>query len=134
MNRYGRKGKLMLTVNFQSRTPVYRQLYDDVIRLVALNIIKSDSKLPAVRNVAAELGINPNTVQKAYKMLESDGYIYSVVGKGSFVSKRLCMDEAERITARHGLQIALGNAYKKGVTSEEVYTMVADTFQGGIQS
>ena len=59
----------MLTVNFQSRTPVYQQLYDDVVRLASLGVLKSNTKLPPVRVLATELGINPNTVSKAYKML-----------------------------------------------------------------
>ena len=63
----------MFSINFGSRTPVYQQLYDDVVRLASLGILKSNTKLPPVRVLATELGINPNTVQKAYKMLESDG-------------------------------------------------------------
>ena len=59
----------MLTVNFQSRTPVYQQLYDDVVRLASLGVLKSNTKLPPVRVLATELGINPNTVSKAYKKL-----------------------------------------------------------------
>ena len=62
----------MLTVNFQSRTPVYQQLYDDVVRLASLGVLKSNTKLPPVRVLATELGINPNTVSKAYKMLEAE--------------------------------------------------------------
>lgn len=87
----------MLTVNFQSRTPVYQQLYDDVVRLASLGVLKSNTKLPPVRVLATELGINPNTVSKAYKMLKADGYIYSTVGRGSFVSDKLCQDEAEKL-------------------------------------
>ena len=56
----------MLTVNFQSRTPVYQQLYDDVVRLASLGVLKSNTKLPPVRVLATELGINPNTVSKVY--------------------------------------------------------------------
>ena len=102
----------MLTVNFQSRTPVYQQLYDDVVRLASLGVLKSNTKLPPVRVLATELGINPNTVSKAYKMLEADGYIYSTVGRGSFVSDKLCQDEAEKIATRQELKIALKKAYK----------------------
>ena len=94
----------MLTVNFSSRTPVYQQLYDDVIRLVSLGVLKSDTKLPPVRILATELGINPNTVQKAYKMLEKDGYIYSTVGRGSFVSNKLDQNQAEKIQAKNDLK------------------------------
>lgn len=121
----------MLTVNFQSRTPVYQQLYDDVIRLTALGILKEDSQLPPVRSLATELGINPNTVQKAYKMLETDGYIYSTVGRGSFVSEKLGKDEAEKIKAKQELEQSVSNAYKKGVPGEEIYYIVKRVIDGG---
>ena len=106
----------MFTVNFQSRTPVYQQLYDNVVRLVSLGILKSNTKLPPVRILATELGINPNTVQKAYKMLEMDGYIYSTVGRGSFIADCLEQNEAEKIEARNNLEDAIQSAYKKGIT------------------
>ena len=118
----------MLTVTFQSRTPVYQQLYDDVVRLASLGVLKSNTKLPRV--LATELGINPNTVSKAYKMLEADGYIYSTVGRGSFVSDKLCQDEAEKIAARQELKSALKKAYKKGVTKEEIVNMIEQIIEG----
>ena len=121
----------MLTVNFSSRTPVYQQLYDDVIRLVSLGVLKSDTKLPPVRLLATELGINPNTVQKAYKMLEKDGYIYSTVGRGSFVSNKLDQNQAEKIQAKNDLKESIDKAYKKGITKDEMIELVDEITSGG---
>ena len=121
----------MLTVNFSSRTPVYQQLYDDVIRLVSLGVLKSDTKLPPVRSLATELGINPNTVQKAYKMLEKDGYIYSTVGRGSFVSNKLDQNQAEKIQAKNDLKESIDKAYKKGITKDEMIELVDEITSGG---
>jgi GntR family transcriptional regulator len=121
----------MLTVNFSSRTPVYQQLYDDVIRLVSLGVLKSDTKLPPVRILATELGINPNTVQKAYKMLEKDGYIYSTVGRGSFVSNKLDQNQAEKIQAKNDLKESIDKAYKKGITKGEMIELVDEITSGG---
>ena len=121
----------MLTVNFSSRTPVYQQLYDDVIRLVSLGVLKSDAKLPPVRILATELGINPNTVQKAYKMLEKDGYIYSTVGRGSFVSNKLDQNQAEKIQAKNDLKESIDKAYKKGITKDEMIELVDEITSGG---
>lgn len=121
----------MLTVNFSSRTPVYQQLYDDVIRLVSLGVLKSDTKLPPVRILATELGINPNTVQKAYKMLEKDGYIYSIVGRGSFVSNKLDQNQAEKIQAKNDLKESIDKAYKKGITKDEMIELVDEITSGG---
>ena len=121
----------MLTVNFSSRTPVYQQLYDDVIRLVSLGVLKSDTKLPPVRILATELGINPNTVQKAYKMLEKDGYIYSTVGRGSFVSNKLDQNQAEKIQAKNDLKESIDKAYKRGITKDEMIELVDEITSGG---
>lgn len=121
----------MLTVNFSSRTPVYQQLYDDVIRLVSLGVLKSDTKLPPVRILATELGINPNTVQKAYIMLEKDGYIYSTVGRGSFVSNKLDQNQAEKIQAKNDLKESIDKAYKKGITKDEMIELVDEITSGG---
>lgn len=121
----------MLIVNFSSRTPVYQQLYDDVIRLVSLGVLKSDTKLPPVRILATELGINPNTVQKAYKMLEKDGYIYSTVGRGSFVSNKLDQNQAEKIQAKNDLKESIDKAYKKGITKDEMIELVDEITSGG---
>ncbi len=121
----------MFTVNFQSRTPVYQQLYDNVVRLASMSILKSHTKLPPVRVLATNLGINPNTVSKAYKMLEADGYIYSTVGRGSFVSDKLGQEEAEKLEAKQKLKEALQKSYKSGMTKEQVDSMVETIFNGG---
>ncbi|MBE5957451.1 MAG: GntR family transcriptional regulator [Lachnospiraceae bacterium] len=114
----------MLTVNFQSRTPVYIQLYENFIRMVSVGAIKPHDKLPPVRTLASNLGINPSTVQKAYKMLEEEGYIYSTVGSGSFVSDKLDNNEAAKQLARKELDEALSKAYKNGLSKEEMHQMV----------
>ena len=120
----------MITVNFQSRTPVYQQLYDDVIRLVSVGAMSVDSKLPTVRSLATELGVNPNTVAKAYKMLESDGYIYSVVGRGSFISDKLSKKGAGKMKAMEELEVSVKTAIKKGVTKDEIYTIINKILEG----
>ena len=76
----------MLQIDLQSRTPIYEQLVKGIVRLKTLGALRPEEKLPSVRQLATTLGINPNTVQKAYQLLEQDGVIYSVGGKGSFLS------------------------------------------------
>lgn len=68
------------------RGAIYQQLKEEVVRLCSLDVLKPDDQLPSVRALARELGINPNTVAKAYGQLELDGITYSVPGKGSFIS------------------------------------------------
>ncbi|MFI3116275.1 MAG: GntR family transcriptional regulator [Clostridia bacterium] len=77
----------MITIDYTDRAPIYEQIVNSIEKLIALGVMKQDDKLPSVRALGIELSINPNTVQKAYTMLESRGSIYSVKGIGNFVSK-----------------------------------------------
>lgn len=77
----------MFDLDMQSRTPIYEQLYKKTVELIIKGILKENEKIPSVRNLAKELGVNPNTVSKAYQELERNKIIYSVSGRGSFVAK-----------------------------------------------
>ena len=76
----------MLNIRLEGKTPIYEQLYNGIAGLIAGGELAADEKLPAVRGVAKQFGINPNTVQKSYAMLEQAGFIYSIPAKGSYVS------------------------------------------------
>lgn len=77
----------MLEIDLKSRLPIYEQLVEGFKRLIMEEIIKPDEKLPSVRKLASDLTINPNTIQKAYRALEQEGYIYTVQGRGNFAQK-----------------------------------------------
>jgi GntR family transcriptional regulator len=76
----------MLSIDFQRRTPIYEQIVSQIERYIVLGVLKENEQLPSVRQIAFDLGINPNTIQRAYTELERMGIIISVVGKGSFVT------------------------------------------------
>lgn len=78
----------MIQLDFGDHRPLYEQIKDKLKELIIAGILREEDKVPSVRELASELAINPNTIQKAYKELESEGYIYSRVAKGSFVSPR----------------------------------------------
>ena len=78
----------MISLSSLSRTPIYQQIIEQILAQIACGTLVPDQQLPGVRNLANDLGINPNTVVKAYAELENSGYIYSLQGKGSFVKKR----------------------------------------------
>lgn len=76
----------MIQVDLKSRTPpIYEQLYENIRELILIGALVEDEKIPSVRELASTLTINPNTIQKAFSKLESDGYIYVVRGRGNFV-------------------------------------------------
>ena len=76
----------MLGINYRDGRPIYEQVVDEIEQMVMHGILEADSQLPSVRQMASELSINPNTIQRAYGELENRGVIYSVKGKGNFVS------------------------------------------------
>ncbi|GEM01182.1 GntR family transcriptional regulator [Halolactibacillus halophilus] len=75
----------MFDIDLRSRDPIYQQLVDKYKQLIMNHILEPDEKLPSVRQLAEELTVNPNTIQKAYRQLEQENFIYSVKGRGSFV-------------------------------------------------
>lgn len=77
----------MFAINYRDSRPIYEQVKDSLRRAIITEVLATDDKIPSVRDLAGQLAINPNTIQKAYRELETEGYIYSVPGKGSFVSE-----------------------------------------------
>lgn len=75
----------MFTIDHHSRVPIYEQIISQTERLIATGVLKPNDQLPSVRQAASLLGINPNTIQKAYVELERRGYIYPLLGKGYFI-------------------------------------------------
>ena len=79
----------MITLDYQSRTPIYEQIVNEIERYISLGILKPNDKLESVRELALTLGINPNTVKKAYDELENKGAIVSISTKGTFVAENI---------------------------------------------
>ncbi|MBE6825998.1 MAG: GntR family transcriptional regulator [Ruminococcus sp.] len=77
----------MFDIDLMSRVPIYEQLYRKVVKLILKGVLVENDKLPSVRSLATDLSVNPNTVAKAYSLLERDGIIHSLAGRGSFIAK-----------------------------------------------
>ncbi|MBB6214260.1 GntR family transcriptional regulator [Anaerosolibacter carboniphilus] len=76
----------MFQLDFKDRRPLYEQIKEKMKLLIINGVLKANEKIPSVRELAQSLTINPNTIQKSYKDLETEGFIYSIRGKGSFVT------------------------------------------------
>lgn len=76
----------MIVIDYQNRKPIYEQIVEKFQTLIITGAIEPDSQMPSVRSLAVDLSINPNTIQKAYSVLEQEGVIYPVKGRGNFVS------------------------------------------------
>ncbi len=91
----------MVHLDYRDARPIYSQIIDGFREQIAAGILQPGEKLPSVRDLAAELAINPNTIQRAYRQLELEGWIVSMQGKGSFVSGEMSIRqrESERLLA-----------------------------------
>lgn len=120
----------MFELDLRSRDPIYQQLVDKFKSLIIKNVIKTHEQLPSVRTLAQQLTVNPNTIQKAYRELETQGYIYSVKGKGSFVSptieqdNNLVIEELKTEVKKLLLELAY-----LGITEEELVMLIKEAIK-----
>ena len=121
----------MLQLNYKSGVPICDQIVNGFIRMKALGLSKGGDQLPSVRQLAVELCVNPNTIQKAYQMLESAGVIYSVKGKGSFFSDDAAADMAVIKAAKKDFRAAVQSAVELGMTKAELQEIVAEVLRDG---
>ena len=76
----------LFQLDLKSRKSIYEQIVDHIKELIITGYLKTDCRLPSVRQLSRMLTVNPNTIQKAYRELERQGFLYSVSGLGSFVA------------------------------------------------
>ena len=111
----------MITLNYRDGRPIYEQVKDDLRRLVVTGAMQPGEKLPSVRELAVSLAINPNTIQRAYSELESEGYAASVPGKGSFAVRReRAEDDARRLALIDTLRETLRELRALGMSCAEL--------------
>lgn len=79
----------MINIDYKNRKPIYEQLVDNIKALVLTGVLERDEQLPSIRQLATDLAINPNTIQKAYAELERQGITYSLKGRGCFVASNI---------------------------------------------
>lgn len=110
----------MFSINYRDPRPIYEQVKDSLRRAIITGVLKADEKVPSVRDLAGQLAINPNTIQKAYRELETEGYIYSVPGKGSFVGECGEAIEARKTELYGHLDLMVADILHLGVTQDEI--------------
>ena len=130
----------MIQIDLQSRVPLYEQLQEQIIRLSMLGILDENQQLPSVRALAREVGVNPNTVAKAYQQLEQQGIIYTVSGRGSFVSPDVLSLQSLRQAALQEVLDAVDKALSRGVSPQHLLDAIRQQLdslspcnQGGTQ-
>ncbi|MBO5496789.1 MAG: GntR family transcriptional regulator [Oscillospiraceae bacterium] len=110
----------MIQINFRDSRPLYEQVKDSFRQMILSGVLPADYRMPSVRELAASLTINPNTIQRAYRELEAEGYICSVPGRGSVVLERSGALESRKLQLRRELEERARELRQLGVTREEL--------------
>ncbi len=113
---------IVFTIDPADARPIYVQIMDEVRRGLAVGTLAPDEPLPSVRQLAAELRINPNTVQQAWRELEREGLIYVRRGQGTFVARTARPDRERTIISRQVAERALRDAFRHGLSRAELIT------------
>ena len=111
----------MINLDYQSRTPIYEQIVNEIERFVVLGILKPNEQISSIREMATNLGINPNTVKKAYEELENRGTIITISTKGSFIADKTDDVFKRKIKENiNAIKQEICELEKMGVTKEEI--------------
>ena len=116
----------MLNIDFRDPRPIYEQVKENLRRLMVTGAIREGEKLPSVRVLASSLAINPNTIQRAYEALETEGYLCSIPGKGSFAAPRSDADRARRAELREKFLALAAELCGLGVGKEELCALIKE--------
>ncbi len=119
----------MIFIDYQDRRPIYEQIVERFEKLILTGALEADSQLPSVRQLASDLSINPNTIQKAYTILEKEGYIYPVKGKGNFVNGNLSLKQKKKEDCIQRLAQLLHECKEFGVTAAEAINLVEHIYR-----
>lgn len=122
----------MFLLNPQSKLPLYEQLVEQLRKQIVLGNAAPDSPLPSVRQLSVELGVNPNTIQKAYREMEQEGLIVSLSGRGSFVTSDVArMQERQRAAELANLEKALRLCREIGISYTSVQALTNKVYKEG---
>lgn len=119
----------MFVIDPRNKAPLYEQLAQQIRWQIAMGFLAPDEPLPSVRQLSGELGINPNTIQKAYRQMEQEGLIYARAGKGNFVTP--AVDEQRRKQQTEQLTLLekeICKAKDMGITGEQLRELVDRAF------
>ena len=116
----------MIQINYGHSKPIYEQVKDGLRQLMLSGMLSENDKLPSVRELAVELTINPNTIQRAYRELEAEGCIVSVPGKGSFVAKGGMALQTRKAELREKFLAAAQELRELGTSDAELLAMLKE--------
>jgi len=124
----------MIILDYRDKRPLYEQVEEKLQNLIVKGVLEADSKMPSVRALAMELSINPNTIQRAYTELEANGYLYTIKGRGNYVSPDTQWKDEEKKQVFSEVQKLVWRAYSLGIEEEELLDSVRESYQKAAES
>ena len=114
----------MILIDHKDRRPIYEQVIERFQQMILCGALQPNTPMPSVRNLAMELSLNPNTIQRAYQELERTGYIYTIKGKGSFVSETGAAADNKRQEILNEMKLNVDKALLAGIAADELREML----------
>ena len=112
---------MIINLDYTSRVPIYEQIVNEIERYLALGILKEKEQILSIRELASNLGINPNTVKKAYSILENNKVIVSISTKGTFIAENVSKVKKDKIEAYiNDIKVIIDKLSKLGISKEEI--------------
>lgn len=118
----------MILLDYRDKRPIYEQVVEKLERMIVSGGMEPLTKMPSVRSLALELSVNPNTIQRAYAQLEQDGYLYTVSGRGSFVTAESDWRENRQGKVWKEWHSATLKAMEAGLTEEQLAGRLHEIF------
>lgn len=119
----------MIDIDYKDKRPLFEQITDKLKKLIFLNVLPPEGQLPSVRSLAVELSITPNTISRAYHELESEGFIFTVKGKGSFVAPKDVISTLKNASYRKVLNKAITEGKQQGCTKQMLTQLCAQIIE-----
>jgi len=115
----------VIQLNYRDPRPIYEQVKDGIRKLAYSGVLGPDDKLPSVRELAMKLAINPNTISRAYKELEQEGFIYTVTGRGTFINQEFDLNDSRKEELWQQFDKAAKELLGLSVTTQELVKRIA---------
>jgi len=119
----------LISINTRDPRPIYLQIKESICRLILTGILPEGERLPSVRELAGQLAINPNTIQRAYRELEHEGFIYSMTGKGSFVGALSQVDDGRKTAKLAEFKAAAQELMNLGMSRDRLTAILQELQQ-----
>lgn len=120
----------MFVIDAQSKLPIFEQLKKQILEFITIGVLVPNDKLPSVRSLASQIGVNPNTVAKAYQELELQGFIYSEKGKGCFIAD----NDSDKLIQEDKLQdfeVVVKDMKQHHIEKQQLYNVVEEVYEEG---